>query len=57
MQVTITLAELGLKSGSMDVEDIWSGQTHAKAAAKGFVTDAVGGHDSRFYLLKPATGN
>ena len=58
MQVTITFAELGLKSGaSMDVEDIWSGQTHAKAAAKEFVTDAVGGHDSRFYLLKPATGN
>jgi hypothetical protein len=54
--VTITFSELGLKSGaSMTVEDIWSGKTHAKAAVSEFVTDAVGGHDSRFYLLKPTT--
>ena len=56
--VTITFSELGLKSGApMTVEDIWSGKTHAKAAKSEFVTDTVGGHDSRFYLLKPTAGN
>ena len=58
LQVTITFSELGLKSGApMTVEDIWSGKTHAKAAKSEFVTDTVGGHDSRFYLLKPTAGN
>jgi hypothetical protein len=54
--VTIRFSELGLKSGvSMTVEDIWSGKTHATAATSEFETDAIGGHDSRFYLLKPTT--
>ena len=56
--VTITFSELGLMSGApMTVEDIWSGKTHATAAKSEFVTDTVGGHDSRFYLLKPTAGN
>jgi len=58
LQVTITFSELGLKSGApMTVEDIWTGKTHAKTATSEFVTDSVGGHDSRFYLLKPTAGN
>ena len=56
--MTITFSELGLKSGApMTVEDIWAGKTHAKTATSEFVTDSVGGHDSRFYLLKPTAGN
>jgi hypothetical protein len=56
--VTIRFAELGLPPGvAMEVEDVSTGEKHAKLYTGELVTDVVGGHDSRFYLLSPAHGN
>ena len=56
-KVRISFEELGLKPGaSLMVEDVWTGQMHAKPYTDEFVTDVVGGHDSRFYLLTHVGG-
>jgi hypothetical protein len=55
LQVTVNLSDLNMthSSGAVAVRDIWEhkdlGTFHEK-----FVTDAFGGHDSRFYLFTPA---
>jgi len=47
---TIEFADLGL-SGEYEVSDIWQHRSLGSFSER-FVTDAFGGHDSRFYMLK-----
>jgi len=49
--ITIDLARVGL-NGTVTVRDVWAKSTIGTATGK-FVTDAVPGYDSRFYVFTP----
>lgn len=50
--VTFDLKSLNLTSSTVAVRDIWNHADLGKATTS-FTTDAIPGHDSRFYLLTP----
>ena len=50
--VTIKLANLNITTPSVRVRDVWEHRDLGTATGS-FTTDAIGGHDSRFYIFSP----
>jgi alpha-galactosidase len=50
--VTITLSDFGFED-AVTIRDIWSRKDLGTSDKDTFVTDAFGGHDSRFYIFSP----